>query len=413
MAIIVACRTLLGAVHEASRRIASAVARRSRGVRVDARDERDGARMESCSAALPEADGTRSLVRDLQDGGIPVRSLPCIDPWEGGRPPTGLELWSATRRTARIVRGMRADVVHVTLAWPSFGLSSLLAAAILNVPAVVVALVPEQVWLPWPRAVYRATRRRRQRWVGVSQHGQRLIASAMRLPARSIDHIPNGVPNVDTWAMDPDERTRTRAAVRSKLGLPPTSRLVLAVGRLHAQKGHADLCRAAAPVLERLYDVYVAVAGDGPDRYQLQQLTDELGPSNGRFLWLGHRDDVASLLAASDLFAFPSRFEGMPLALLEAMAAGVPLVTAAFPGVEEIVQDRRDGIVVPVGDVPALTNALEWVLRNPDAVSVMARSAQARAREFSQERMLERTLSLLAESASLTAREPIPPTNVA
>ena len=318
------------------------------------------------------------------------------------------------RQTARILRGVRADVVHVTLAWPGFGFSSLLAAAILNVPAVVVfALVPEQVWLPWPRAVYRATRRRRQRWVGVSQHGQRLIASAMRLPARSIDHIPNGVPNVDTWAMDPDERTRTRAAVRSKLGLPPTSRLVLAVGRLHAQKGHADLCRAAAPVLERLYDVYVAVAGDGPDRYQLQQLTDELGPSNGRFLWLGHRDDVASLLAASDLFAFPSRFEGMPLALLEAMAAGVPLVTAAFPGVEEIVQDRRDGIVVPVGDVPALTNALEWVLRNPDAVSVMARSAQARAREFSQERMLERTLSLLAESASLTAREPIPPTNVA
>ena len=126
---------------------------------------------------------------------------------------------------------------------------------------------------------------------------------------------------------------------------------------------------------------------------------------------MGHRDDVASLLAASDLFAFPSRFEGMPLALLEAMAAGVPLVTAAFPGVEEFVQDRRDGIVVPVGDVPALTNALEWVLRNPEAVSVMARSAQARARRVLAERMLERTLSLLAESASLRAREPIPPTN--
>ena len=199
-------------------------------------------------AALPEADGTRSLVRDLQDGGIPVRALPCIDPWEGGRPPTVRELWSATQRTARILRGVRADVVHVTLAWPSFGLSSLLAPAILNVPAVVVfQLVPEQVWLPWPRAVYRATRRRHQRWVAVSQHGQRVIASAMRLPAQSIDHIPNGVSKVDSPAMDPDARTRTRAAVRSELGLPANPVVSCSQSDDCTLEGPRGLCRAAAP----------------------------------------------------------------------------------------------------------------------------------------------------------------------
>jgi glycosyltransferase involved in cell wall biosynthesis len=347
-------------------------------------------------AGLPAAEGTRTMVGDLARAGIRVGALPCIDPWLGGMPASAREVWSAACETAGLVRAARPDVVHLTLAWPAFGLSSLLAPALVGVPAVVVfQLVPEAPELQGPSALYRLIAARRQRWVAVSQHGRAVIAQAVGVAPRSIEVIHNGVAAA--------ERAETRdaavrAAVRGELGVPPDSRLVVSVGRLHEQKAHADLCRATVSLLARHADVYVAVAGEGPERAELERLTDALA-LRGRMRWLGRRDDVPRLLAAADVFAFPSRFEGLPFALAEAMAAGVPVVTAAFPGADELVRHREQGLLVEVGDVPALADGLAWALEHPEAMEAMARAARDRVRGFSRERMIERTLALLARSA--------------
>jgi glycosyltransferase involved in cell wall biosynthesis len=349
------------------------------------------------TAAVPEADGTRSLVDDLHNAGIPVRTLPCIDPWEGGTPPTVRDLWSATGQTIRLLRKVRPDVVHLTIPWPSSALSSLLAPAILSVPAVVVfALVPQTLALPYPAVLYKAMRARRQQWVAVSAHGRRVIANGLGVPLRSIEHIANGVPRARLAVGGDEERAAARAAVRRELGLPSESRLIVSVGRLHKQKAHADLCVAAASLVRRHAELYVLVAGEGPERPELESLTNEL-ELRGRFLLLGLRHDVPDLLLAADVFAFPSHFEGMPFALIEAMAAGLPVVTAAFPGVDEIIDHSRDGMITPIGDIPALIDALDVALARTEAIEAMARLAQERARTFSEERMLDRTLALLAD----------------
>jgi glycosyltransferase involved in cell wall biosynthesis len=295
-------------------------------------------------------------------------------------------------------------VVHLTLAWPGFGLWAMLAPALLDVPAVVVyQLVPESPILRWPPAVYKAIRARRQRWVAVSEHARDVLARALGMRAHSIDIIRNGASPVLHSAIDPHERTKARAALRRELGLPQNSRIVLSVGRLHAQKAHADLCAAAAPLVKRDRELYVLVAGEGPERVNLERLTGKLG-LDGRVQWLWRRHDVPRLLAASDLFAFTSRYEGSPFALAEAIVAGLPVVSTAFPGAQEMVRNRQDGLLVPVGDTTALQGALEWALDHSDAMDAMACASRDRAREFSESRMVEKTLELLAQVASRTSR---------
>lgn len=351
-------------------------------------------------AALPSTDGTRSMAADLTDAGVPVRALPCIDPWSGGSSPGARDLLTATCATAGLLRRARPDVVHVTLAWPGFGRPSILAPAVLGIPAVVVfQLVPEVIDLPWPAMVYRAIHARQQRWVAVSERGRLALARRVGLAPPEIAVVHNGVGREIGHAISADERERLRARLRSSEGLGAESRVVLAVGRLDAQKAHADLIRAMAPLFGSNRDVHLLIAGDGPERHRLDELLADTGADRHVRL-LGRRSDVPSLLAAADLFAFPSHYEGLPFALIEAMAAGLPLVTAGFPGVEEVVRDGVDGTVVPVGDVEALGRAVRAALEQPDRAAVMACAARARAAAFSGERMIDRTLALLVAAAS-------------
>jgi glycosyltransferase involved in cell wall biosynthesis len=169
-------------------------------------------------------------------------------------------------------------------------------------------------------------------------------------------------------------------------------RIVGNVARLAEQKGHRDLIAAAEIVLERHPDVRFAVAGDGELRRELEQLARPLGD---RFTLLGAREDVPDLLASFDVFAFPSRFEGLCLAVIEAQAAGVPVVATPVGGIRETVVDGETGWLVPLRDVDALAERITWCLENADAVGPVAAEAQRRVRErFSVERMVAETIAL-------------------
>lgn len=140
--------------------------------------------------------------------------------------------------------------------------------------------------------------------------------------------------------------------VRCALGIPADAVLVLAVARLHRQKRLGDLA-AAADLLPD--DVVVVVAGEGPARAELES---EPAVVSGRMRLLGHRDDVPDLVGASDIAVLTSAWEAIPLFLKEAGEAGKPLVGTDTGGIPEVVVPWRSGVLVPVGNVTALADAL-------------------------------------------------------
>jgi glycosyltransferase involved in cell wall biosynthesis len=179
-------------------------------------------------------------------------------------------------------------------------------------------------------------------------------------------------------------------APRAELARSVTAPIVLTVARLDAQKGIAHLLDAAAAVPHASF----AIAGDGPDRAALEERAASLGLGD-RVRFLGHRHDVPALLAASDLFALPSMYEGLPLAVLEAMAAGVPVIATAAGGTGEVVRDGETGTLVPPADPSALAAAITGTLANRERASRLALAARSLvAREYSVKAMVSSVSAL-------------------
>ena len=145
------------------------------------------------------------------------------------------------------------------------------------------------------------------------------------------------------------------------------TRLVFTAARLHEQKG-IDVLIEAVPGISATHFV---IAGDGPERRSLEKLARDLGVEE-RVTFLGARSDIPALLRASDLFVLPSRYEGFPLALLEAMAAEVAVVATRIAGVDELVVDGETGYLVEAGDSAALGSAITSLLADPDRREALA-----------------------------------------
>jgi glycosyltransferase involved in cell wall biosynthesis len=203
------------------------------------------------------------------------------------------------------------------------------------------------------------------RVIAVSDVTRRDLRRVLRSDATSIDVVPNGV----------RDRTGNGARVRRQLGLGERDRLVLAVGSLYPVKGYDVLIEAlgnlAADPGWRL-----AIAGQGAEEDRLRDLATERG-IGGRIHLLGYRTDIPDLLAAADLYVMPSRSEGLPLALLEAMFAGRPVVASAVGGIPDAL--GTTGLLVPPGDPAALAGALRALLADGPRRLDLGAAAAARA----------------------------------
>jgi glycosyltransferase involved in cell wall biosynthesis len=184
-----------------------------------------------------------------------------------------------------------------------------------------------------------------------------------------------------------------RSALRRKLGLTPDRRYVANVARLHPVKDQATLVRAFSMVAATHAEVDLLLVGDGPERGRLQALVTEMGLVT-RVNFLGVRSDVPDILRAADLFALTSVSEAASLTLLEAMAAGLPVVVTDVGGNPEIVRDGQEGLLVPRGDAEKTAAALLRLLRNPNEAESLG---QAGARRVQERYRLERTIESYGE----------------
>jgi glycosyltransferase involved in cell wall biosynthesis len=205
------------------------------------------------------------------------------------------------------------------------------------------------------------------RYVCVSQSVANFCQQKCGVPAEKITVIPNGV---DVAAID-----AARPVELASLGIASDRRLWISVGRLDKQKGHGWLLPILKRVFAQLPQHDLLLVGDGPEREALQRQARDLGLAS-RIHFLGWRSDVSALLKASELFLLPSRWEGMPNALLEAMAAGLPVVAMLVEGVAEILGPLSD----EQGVVPGLASGFEEKLLSL-AASASSRSSLGRANQ--------------------------------
>ncbi|MEK6675837.1 MAG: glycosyltransferase [Planctomycetota bacterium] len=205
-------------------------------------------------------------------------------------------------------------------------------------------------------------------------------------------HIPMNQLHLVKGGIDPTNIQNARRLPRSSLGLTDNDRVILWVGRLDPIKGLDNLIDATERHM-RNENVHLVLAGDGPLRGALQSRIESLGLTH-RIHLLGSRRDVPSVLKTADLFVFPSRTEGLPNALLEAMAAGLPIVTTDVPGCRDLIQHERTGLVVPFGDIDALGSAMSRLLEDRNLANRLALSA---AKEVAENWHQEKTIDGYAE----------------
>jgi glycosyltransferase involved in cell wall biosynthesis len=205
----------------------------------------------------------------------------------------------------------------------------------------------------------------------VSEAQRRAHERAGRMRGARVHTVPNGV---DTAMFRPDRAARRRT--RERLALRDDTPVLLNVAAFRPEKGHRHLLRAMALLAERVPAAHLLIAGDGAERGRLEGEARVLGVA-GRVTFLGARPDVPDLLAAADAYVHPADWESHPMAILEAMAAGLPVVATAYEGALELVDHGANAMVVPTADPPALADAMERALGAEGAALGLAARAWA------------------------------------
>jgi glycosyltransferase involved in cell wall biosynthesis len=295
----------------------------------------------------------------------------------------------AVRTLRRVIRSRRADVLHThTAKAGATGRVAALAAGRARPGAVVHTYhghVLSGYFDPGRERAFRALERMLA-WstdalVAVSEEVRDDLVRMHVAPARKFTVIPYGF-DLDARVGD---SVSHRVRVRSELGLDDEAFVIGWAGRLTAIKRPLDLIRVTAGV----DGAVLVLVGDGEDRAAAVSLADELGISE-RVLWLGYRDDLGSLYAAFDVFLLTSANEGAPVVVIEALAAGVPVVATDAGGTASVVDAGETGLIAPVGAVDQLQAAVERLRQDAALRAAMGALGADRMRErFSVERMVD------------------------
>jgi glycosyltransferase involved in cell wall biosynthesis len=305
-----------------------------------------------------------ALVGEIEAAGVPVH---CLD----GPRPTSVA-WLA--RLRRLVGDHDIDLVHTHMPAPA-------VAARVALPGRRPAFVHTEHNL-WDR--YRPL----TRWANRATYGRNAAVVAVSAAVADSVRARRPVPEVVVHGVDapdapdaPAPEPPDPAAARRRLGIDGAGPVIGTVGNFTAKKDHAGLVRAFARLAAGDPGAVLVLVGAGPLEDDLRAQVDAVGLA-GRVVFAGSRGDVPDLLAAFDVFVLSSRYEGLPIALLEAMAAGRACVATDVGGVPEVVTDGVDGVLVPPGDPDALAAALAAVAGDADRRATLGAGAEQRAADF-------------------------------
>lgn len=292
----------------------------------------------------------------------------------------------------RALHGERPSILHAHLTWPLSCKYGILAAAMARVPAVVATahtyrdLSRKPLLHMLPCLIARGV----DRYLAVSRSVADQLSTDFGIPASKVKLVYNGIP---TTRFD----RPANSALRDRLTGATAQPIVLTVARLDKQKGQRYLIEAATQVPKAMF----VLVGDGPDRQELEAQARTRGVGD-RVLFLGYREDVADLLACCDLFVLPSLYEGLPLSILEAMAAGKPVIASAIGGNDEVVAHGGTGLLVPPADPVALSGAIRSLLSDPVLARRLAKAGKAWVnQEFTVETMVQHVMQVYDEILDL------------
>lgn len=302
---------------------------------------------------------------------------------------------------ARLLRRERIDILHAHL-WDA-NLVGVLAGRLARTPTIV---AHEHTWSYEGQPVRVLTdrfivSRGATAMVCVSLEDRRKMIEVERIPAQRIHVVTNGIP--------PLPEPSSGADVRAELGIRADAQVLGAVAVLREQKRLDVLIRALGVLEHRLADPHLVVAGDDAgvgNRRRLEEFAASLGLA-GRVHLIGRRNDIADVLAAFDVACLSSDYEGMPLSVMEYMAAGKPIVATRVGGVPEIIDDGVEGLLVPRRDPEAFAAAVERLLLDRTLASSLVRAARGRQRaQLSLSAVVERVESLYASLCGSAAPRP-------
>jgi sugar transferase (PEP-CTERM/EpsH1 system associated) len=294
------------------------------------------------------------LEREFAAAGVPVDVI-------GTRGSVPQRIWRLRRR----MRAMKPDVVHTHN--PQAHLHGTWAARLAGVPAIVHTKHGRD---QFPRPVLAALGRIATAWasafVAVSEDAARVAIDLEHVPPEKLLVFHNGI-DVDRFSAGPPR------------GVPPSYRLVT-VGRLFPIKDQAMLLRAVKLAADRIPEIRLDIVGDGPSRQDLEALRAALGLES-RVTFHGYREDVTSFLSAADAFVLSSISEGVSIALLEAMASGLPAIATDVGGNREVIVNGVTGLLTPAGSAEALADAIVRVESDPGLLERMGRASRQRVEE--------------------------------
>lgn len=320
-----------------------------------------------CDARGPDVDcevayllpGKSHLVGDLEARKVPVHLLGSAG---------GLRDLRWVVRLVRLVRSRRPDVVHVH----SPAVAAIARMALRCLPArPVVVSTEHNVWTSFTRLTRIANARTLRLGAAHLAVSDEVRSSMDPTARRRTSVVLHGIP-LDAVAA---ARSR-RPSARAELGITDEV-LAMTVANFREKKDYPTLLAAAV----QCPGLRFASIGQGPLASQLREMRDQLG-LEARFHFLGYRPEPLDLLAAADVFVLASRYEGLPIALLEAMALGIPSVATAVGGIPEVITDGVDGVLVPPGQPAELAHALEQLAASPERRAALGQAATRRAADF-------------------------------
>jgi L-malate glycosyltransferase len=308
------------------------------------------------------------LTEQLKEAGIEIVEFP--------KRRTMLSFQAAYQliRMAWFIRREKIEVVHAHDLWAN--LMAIPAARLARARVIISSqrnLATLWWYTPFRRKFIRHVHLLAKHVVVNSMAVKQLMENEFRIPAERLHVLNNGVdferfskPRVDRQALFP--------------GLASNSTLIVNVANMNTEiKGHAVLIEAAKEICASSPGVHFAFIGDGPLRRHLENRVRESGLQD-RFLFLGRRRDVAEILSCADIFVFPSFAEGLPNSVLEAAAAGLPVIATQVGGIPEIIEHGVTGLLVAPGNTQALVAAVRQFLNNPLFAEMLAQAGQQRVR---------------------------------